>query len=83
MARPTQQTFSASIGSSLKSGPYLSHIYSGEEETAEIKQQPKESDTNCTDCASSEPQGNKKDSRLDTAYSQELPGAYLKHQKAP
>ena len=31
MARPTQQTFSASIGSSLKSGPYLSHFYSGEE----------------------------------------------------
>ena len=31
MARPTQQTFSASIGSSLKSAPYLSHFYSGGE----------------------------------------------------
>ena len=31
MARPTQQTFSASIGSFLKSGPYSSHFYSGEE----------------------------------------------------
>ena len=31
MARPTQQTFSASIGSSLKSGLYLRHFYSGEE----------------------------------------------------
>ena len=31
MVRPTQQTFSASLGSSLKSGLYLSHFYSGEE----------------------------------------------------
>ena len=31
MARPTQQILSASIGSSLKSGPYFSHFYSGEE----------------------------------------------------
>ena len=31
MARPTQQTFSASTGSSLKSGLYLSHFYSEEE----------------------------------------------------
>ena len=31
MARPIQQTFSASNGSSLKSGLYLSHFYSREE----------------------------------------------------
>ena len=31
MARPIQKTFSASTGSSIKSGPYLSHFYSGVE----------------------------------------------------
>ena len=36
---------------------------------AEIKQQPKGSDTNPTDCRSSKPQGNQKDSRLATASS--------------
>ena len=39
-------------------------------ETAEIKQQPKGSDTNPTDCCSSEPQENHEDSRLPTASSQ-------------
>ena len=39
-------------------------------ETAEIKQQPKGSDKNPTDCPFSEPQGNQKDSRLANASSQ-------------
>ena len=40
-------------------------------------------DTNPTDYPSSETQENQKDSRLATASSQYLRGAYLKHQKAP
>ena len=39
-------------------------------ETAEIKQYPKGGDTTPTDCPSSEPQGNQKDSRFATASSQ-------------
>ena len=50
--------------------PILKPLLFWRGETAEIKQQPKGSDTNPTDCPSSEPQGNLEDSRLDTASSQ-------------
>ena len=50
--------------------PILKPLLFWRGETTEIKQQPKGSDTNLTDCTSGEPQGNKKDSRLATASSQ-------------
>ena len=63
--------------------PLLKPLLFWRGETAKIKQQPNGSDKNPTDCPSSEPQGSQKDSRVATASSQYLPGAYLKHQKAP
>ena len=50
--------------------PLLEPLFFSRGETAEIKQQPKRTDKNPTDCPSSEPQGNVEDSRLDTASSQ-------------
>ena len=50
--------------------PLLKPLLFWRGETAKIKQQPKASDKNPTDCPSSEPQGNKEDSRLATASSQ-------------
>ena len=50
--------------------PLLKPLLFWRGETAEIKQQPKGSDTNPTDCPSNEPQGNQEDSRLATASSQ-------------
>ena len=50
--------------------PLLKPLLFWRGETAENKQQPQGSDKPPTDCPSSEPQGNQKDSRLATASSQ-------------
>ena len=72
MTRPTQQT--SDILSKHWEFPQIWPLFKPllfwRGETAEIKQQPKESDENPTDCPSSEPQGNQKDSRLAAASSQ-------------
>ena len=50
--------------------PLLKPLLFWRGETAEIKQQPKESDNNPTDCPYSDPQENQRDSRLAAASSQ-------------